>query len=153
MESLIEQSNKARHKGRLWRRIRNIIVITFLVVVTGGGWFYFYYPFAEGVKTGKLNFVVYKGVVFKTYEGKLIQSGIKSSAQGGIQSNEFIFSVSNKAVAERLSRAGGKTVELRYTEYFHAVPWRGFSKYVVNEILNIEDSKESGNSEIEMLEL
>ena len=42
----------------------------------------FYYVYGEGVKAGQLNYVVYKGVVFKTYEGKLIQSGFKGGAAG-----------------------------------------------------------------------
>jgi hypothetical protein len=147
MESLLKQTDVVRQKGRRWRKIRNTI---FLVVLLGfiiWGGIRYYYPFAEGVKSGKLNYVVYKGLVFKTYEGKLIQSGIKSSESGGIQSNEFIFSVAKKDVAEKLMHAGGKTVELHYTEYFGAIPWRGYSRYVVDEIVSISDEKESTDVE------
>ncbi|MDR3252651.1 MAG: hypothetical protein LBT35_03700 [Tannerella sp.] len=141
MESLLGQKEVVRRKGRVWRKIRNTI---FLVLVLGlgiGGYLRYYYPFASGVKSGKLNYVVYKGFVFKTYEGKLIQSGIKTSAGGGIQSNEFEFSVSGKEIAEKLMHAGGKTVELHYIEYFASVPWRGYSKYVVNKIESISEDK------------
>ncbi len=147
MESLLEQSDVARQKGRRWRKVRNII---FLVLFSGfliWGVIRYYYPFAEGVKSGKLNYVVYKGLVFKTYEGKLIQSGIKSSDGGGIQSNEFVFSVAEKDVAEKLMHAGGKTVELHYTEYFGAVPWRGYTRYIVDKIVSI--SADSDSTEIE----
>ena len=142
MESLLEQSDKARQKGRRWRKIRNIIFLVFIVGLFAWAGIKYYYPFAEGVKSGKLNYVVYKGLVFKTYEGKLIQSGLKSSESGGIQSNEFVFSVARKDIAERLMHAGGKTVELHYTEYFGAIPWRGYSKYVVDDIINISDDKD-----------
>lgn len=143
MESLLEQSDVARQKGRRWRKVRNIIflVVFFGILIWGG--IRYYYPFAEGVKSGKLNYVVYKGLVFKTYEGKLIQSGIKSSEAGGIQSNEFIFSVAKKDVAEKLMHAGGKTVELHYTEYFGAIPWRGYSRYVVDDIVSISEDREA----------
>lgn len=147
MESLLEQSDVARQKGRRWRKVRNII---FLVLFSGfliWGAIRYYYPFAEGVKSGKLNYVVYKGLVFKTYEGKLIQSGIKSSDGGGIQSNEFVFSVAQKDVAEKLMHAGGKTVELHYTEYFGAIPWRGYSRYVVDKIVSISDEKDATDIE------
>jgi hypothetical protein len=143
MESLFEQADIARRKGRRWRKIRNTTVtVILLVIVTWGGILY-YYPYAQGVKSGKLNYVVYKGLVFKTYEGKLIQSGIKSSESGGIQSNEFIFSVAEKEIAEKLMHAGGKTVELHYTEYFSAIPWRGYSRYVVDEIVSISDDRDA----------
>jgi hypothetical protein len=142
MESLLEQTDIVRRKGRHWRRIRNVI---FLVAFSGfviWGAIRYYYPYAEGVKSGKLNYVVYKGLVFKTYEGKLIQSGIKSSESGGVQSNEFVFSVAKKNIAEKLMHAGGKTVELHYTEYFGTIPWRGYSRYVVDEIVSISEERE-----------
>ena len=142
MESLLEQTDVARQKGRYWRKIRNII---FFVLFSGflvWGGIKYYYPFAEGVKSGKLNYVVYKGFVFKTYEGKLIQSGLSSSDAGKIQSNEFEFSVAKKEIAEKLMHAGGKTVELHYTEYFGAIPWRGYSRYVVDKIVSISEEKE-----------
>lgn len=143
MESLLEQSDVARQKGRRWRKIRNIVFFVFIFGFLIWGGIRYYYPFAEGVKSGKLNYVVYKGLVFKTYEGKLIQSGIKPSEEGGIQSNEFIFSVAKKEIAEKLMHAGGKTVELHYTEYFGAIPWRGYSRYVVDEIVSISGEDDS----------
>ncbi|MDR1402548.1 MAG: hypothetical protein LBJ60_02440 [Tannerellaceae bacterium] len=97
----------------------------------------YYYPFGEGVKTGQLNYVVYKGFLFKTYEGKLIQSGFQSNKPGAIQSNEFNFSITNPQIADSLMRVGGQTVELRYKEYFGVLPWRGYSKYIVHEIVSI----------------
>ena len=39
----------------------------------------FYFVFGEGVKAGELNQIVYKGWIWKTYEGRLIQTGFKSS--------------------------------------------------------------------------
>jgi hypothetical protein len=139
MESLLEQTDVVRRKGRKWRKIRNIMLLVIFLGLPGWGGIRFYYPFAEGVKSGKLNYIVYKGLIFKTYEGKLIQSGIKSSVGGGIRSNEFEFSVGKKELAEQLMRAGGKTVELHYTEYFDAIPWRGYSRYVVDGIISISD--------------
>lgn len=105
----------------------------------------YYYPYGEGVKTGQLNYVVHKGLVFKTYEGKLVQSGFWSNGSGSLQSNEFIFSVSNKSVADSLMSAGGRMVELHYTEYLGALPWRGYSKYVVDRIIRISDQSPEGS--------
>lgn len=99
----------------------------------------YYYVFGTGVKSGQLNYVVYKGYIFKTYEGKLIQSGFKSgNMNGSIQSNEFVFSVADQSIAEKLMRSGGREVDLHYREYFAALPWRGYSKFVVDSILDIK---------------
>ena len=112
-------------------------ILAALLIGAGAVFFYFrfYFVFGEGVKSGELNYVVKKGIIFKTYEGKLIQSGIRSKAAGSIQSYEFEFSVENAKLAERLMLEGGKVVELRYKEYFGALPWRGFTKFIVDSII------------------
>ncbi len=110
-----------------------------VLILVGFFCFHFLFVFGEGVKAGQLNYVVKKGYVFKTYEGKLIQSGLQSKTQGIVGSNEFEFSIKDKAVAEELMRAGGRYVELSYKEYLGALPWRGYSKFVVDKIINIKD--------------
>lgn len=113
-----------------------------LLALGGFTYFKFFFVFGEGVKNGELSYVVYKGYVFKTYEGKLIQQGFRSDGSGKMGSNEFEFSVSSKEIAERLMRAGGEEVELRYREYKHALPWRGYSVYVVDSIVSISKKKQ-----------
>lgn len=119
----------------------------FLLLIFLVGLFFWrhYYVFGEGVKSGDLNFLVKKGYVFKTWEGRLIQTGFKTNAPGAIQSNEFNFSIANDSIATVLERASGKTVELRYKEYLHPLPWRGMSNFVVIEILSIQDSQGKNN--------
>ncbi|MHB9056641.1 MAG: hypothetical protein ACYC2P_10890 [Paludibacteraceae bacterium] len=122
-----------------------IIVLAVLAIFAGVIYYKYYFVFGEGVKAGELNYMVRKGVIFKTYEGKLIQSGFRSSsskaAGTGIQSYEFEFSVENKAIADSLMLGSGKDMELHYKEYNGVLPWRGFSKYVVDEIISINDTR------------
>jgi hypothetical protein len=56
-----------------------------------------------------------------------------------MQSNEFLFSVDNKAVAEKLELASGHQVQLHYREYVATLPWRGYSKFVVDSIVSIQE--------------
>ena len=118
------------------------ITITIADVLAAAAYFRFFFVFGEGVKSGELNYVVYKGVLFKTYEGKLIQTGIRSKAAGSIQSYEFEFSVENEALARELMLQGGKTLELHYKEYFGALPWRGFTKFVVDSIITVRPAEQ-----------
>ena len=122
-------------EGRKKRHFWGITLIVIAVVLALGFYLKFCFVFGEGVKSGELNYVVYKGVVFKTYEGKLIQSGIRSKTAGSIQSYEFEFSVTDPELARRLMLLGGRTVELHYKEYFGALPWRGFTNFVVDSIV------------------
>ena len=105
-------------------------------------YFRFYFVFGEGVRSGELNYVVYKGVIWKTYEGKLIQTGIKAQTSG-VQSNSFEFSIADKEIAERLMTESGKLVDLHYKEYFGRLPWRGYTKYIVDDIISIKEKVQS----------
>ena len=123
-------------------KIIGFISIIAALVIAGFIFFKFYFVFGEGVKAGELNFVVYKGYVFKTYEGRAIQAGFgkgKGTNPGMIQSYEFDFSITDKAVADSLMRCGGKTVELHYKEYLGTLPWRGKQKYIVDGIVSVRE--------------
>lgn len=104
----------------------------------------YYFVLGEGVKSGELNYCVKKGYVFKTYEGKLIQSGIRSLSPNTIQSYDFEFSVTNEHVAKTLMANSGMVFDLYYKEYKGAIPWRGFSRYVVDSIVAMKDPR-NGN--------
>ena len=121
------------------KKIGSIAVIAIILVLAGLTYYKYYFVFGEGVKAGDLNFIVKKGYVFKTYEGKIIQTGLRSRQAGSIQSNEFEFSVSDEAVANKMMLNSGKTFELHYREYKGALPWRGFSTYVVDSIVSMRE--------------
>jgi hypothetical protein len=104
-------------------------------------YFRFSFVFGEGSKAGELNFFVKKGYIFKTYEGRLIQTGYKSQVPGSIQSNEFEFSVVDEKVANTLMSNSGANIELHYKEYLGTLPWRGMSKYVVDSVIAINNVK------------
>ena len=113
-----------------------------LLLLVLGGWIYmrYYFVFAEGVKSGYLNYAVYKGNLFKTYEGKLIHEGFAKTKTGsGMQSNEFEFSIENKKIFQQLEVNSGKHFELHYREYHNALPWRGNTVYIVDSIVNMRD--------------
>ena len=100
-------------------------------------WWKYYFVFGEGVKSGELNYLVKKGNIFKTYEGKLIQSGFRSKTTGNIQSYEFEFSVVNDSIANVLMNNSGNSFDLHYKEYKGTLPWRGYSNYIVDKIVSL----------------
>ncbi len=110
------------------------------LVLAGFIYFRFYFVFGDGVKAGELNQFIYKGYVWKTYEGKLIQAGFRGSGKGSggaaVESYIFDFSVEDEEVANELMRCSGKSVELHYKEYLGILPWRGMQKYVVDRVVS-----------------
>jgi hypothetical protein len=119
---------------RKYVRIFFLLALMVLAVII---WWNYVYVFGEGVKSGELNFVVKKGNIFKTYEGKLIQSGIRSKAAGSIQSYEFDFSITDDSIANVMMLNSGKYFDLHYREYKNTIPWRGYSRYVVDKIVGM----------------
>ena len=116
-------------------------IFLLLLVLAFGIFIYvkYYFVLGEGVKSGELNYCVKKGYIFKTYEGKLIQSGIRSLSPNTIQSYDFEFSVVNEKVAKTLMANSGKVFDLYYKEYNGALPWRGFKRYIVDSIVAMKD--------------
>jgi hypothetical protein len=86
---IFEEINEHLNGLCMKTKIITIASIVLLLILVGFFYFRFYFVFGEGVKAGELNYMVYKGYVFKTYEGKLIQRGFKGQAAGTIQSYEF----------------------------------------------------------------
>lgn len=126
---------------KLTSGLKKFVKIFVLISVLAIGlfiWWQYFYVFGEGVKSGELNYVVKKGNFFKTYEGKLIQSGFKSKVAGTVQSYEFEFSVVDDSIANVLMQNSGSYFDLRYKEYKGTLPWRGFSPYIVDKIIKME---------------
>ncbi|MEP6846551.1 MAG: hypothetical protein ABI861_11125 [Panacibacter sp.] len=137
MEQLTTERSLPPKRNGFMKFLRILLLIGVLIVAFVMWWKYFY-VFGEGVKSGELNYVVKKGNVFKTYEGKLIQAGIRSKTPGSIQSYEFEFSVVDDSVANVLMQNSGSYFDLHYKEYKNAIAWRGFSPFVVDKILKME---------------
>lgn len=125
-----------QRKGSIIAIVSVVIVVVLALFV----YFHFFFVYSSGINAGEINYVQREGVIFKTYEGKMIQSGFKASGSGmgTLRSNEFKFSVEDKAVAEKLMRCSGKHVELRWNRYFGTLPWRGKSQFVVFEVVSVE---------------
>jgi len=106
--------------------------ITLAVLIVFCYW-RFYFVLADGTQAGTLNIFQKKGIIFKTYEGKIILSGFKAN----VQSNEFSFSVTNEEVAAQLLKVSGREVNVHYKQYFGSLPWRGMQKYIVDSIYEV----------------
>ncbi len=119
----------------MFKTILWFIVIVFLGV---GGYIYFFYfnVFDSGVKKGILYSFSRKGNVFKTYEGVILLPGLRSARTGGLNTNEFHFSVEDQALADSLTKCNGMEVEIHYLQYRKNLPWRGEN--------NNNDNKDKG---------
>lgn len=122
--------------------MKRFLTIVILAVIVFSGifvYYHFYYSFAEGNRNGLLIRFMKKGYVFKTYEGQIIQPGLRSYPNTPVATNDFEFSVADQAIADSLMNCEGKEVVLHYVEYIGRLPWRGNSKYVVDKIVLVKE--------------
>lgn len=130
--------NIEKKKSGVFGKVLAWFLIIVFVAVGGFVYYKYYFVFGEGVKSGYLNFAVKKGNLFKTYEGKLIQEGLRTQTGSGVSSNEFEFSIESDSVFKILELNSGKYFDLHYKEYHGVLPWRGNTRYVVDEVINMK---------------
>jgi hypothetical protein len=100
--------------------------------------FKFCFVYSEGVNEGDINYFQKEGFIFKTYEGKMIQTGLKSTkGSGSIQSNEFKFSVVSERVAAKIDNGSNVGVKLHWKRYLGTLPWRGNSQFIVDSVISV----------------
>src|SRR5690606_4290072 len=133
----ISQNTEKKKSGDFGKILAWLLII---VLLTVGGFvsYKYYFVLGEGVKSGYLNFAVKKGNLFKTYEGKLIQEGLRAQTGSGVSSNEFEFSIENDSIFKILELNSGKYFDLHYKEYHGVLPWRGNTRYVVDQVINMK---------------
>lgn len=108
--------------------MRKTIFLAFLfIILFGAGYIYWFYynSFSDGTREGILYKFSRKGNIFKTYEGEIVQPGLRSVQGGTINTNNLMFSVVDVQVADSLNNVIGKTVKIHYIQYRKNLPWRG----------------------------
>lgn len=88
-----------------------------------------------------------KELYLKRTKENLYNQDFRADKPGGLQSNQFDFSVEDEEIAKILMISSGKNVQLHYKEYFGAIPWRGYTKFIVDSIVAIDESTNPDLSE------
>lgn len=97
-----------------------IIVFITGVFISSFGWFPEY---SKGARTGIVTKLSYKGLIFKSWEGSIIQSGLieheGSEGKSTTSPNIMSFSVTDLTIVNKLDNAisKGSPVKLRYKEW------------------------------------
>lgn len=131
---------------------KTIFLFILFIILFGSGYIYWFYfnIYSDGSREGILYKFSRKGNVFKTFEGEIIQPGLRSVQGGVINTNNLSFSVIDIALADSLNKVIGKNVKLHYIQYRKNLPWRGdnynnndnnqnVGQYIVDRIEKVED--------------
>jgi hypothetical protein len=119
---------------KIFKRI--LLVILLLIV----GYFAFTYwaIYERGVMAGKVLRITEKGVIFKTYEGKLNLETFGALKGVSPIAESFNFSVEKDEteVIKQLQEVSlsGERVNLHFKKRYTTFPWRGETKYFVTKV-------------------
>lgn len=119
------------------RIIRRILILIVLMLF---GYFAFNYwaVYERGIMAGKVLRISEKGIVFKTYEGKLNLETFGALKGTSPIAESFNFSVEKKdtTVIRQLQEVSlsGERVSLHFKKRYKAFPWRGETKYFITKV-------------------
>lgn len=123
-----------KQKGKGLKRFARRFLIVVFILLAGLVYWKYFFTYSSGNRTGLLQKFSYKGNVFKTYEGELILSSVRSQGNVAIASEKFFFSVTNGAAAKKLENLQGQFVTVHYKMKNGTLPWRGDTRYIVDSI-------------------
>lgn len=122
--------------------IKRVLIIA-LIIFLGICAFAYWGKYEKGVMAGKVLRITEKGIIFKTYEGKLNLEtfGALKGASPIAESFDFSVSSSDTLVIKQLEEVAlsGERINLHFIKRYMAFPWRGNTKYFA---VKVERSKQ-----------
>jgi hypothetical protein len=123
------------------RTTKKVMRIIIIVVLLGGlitFSFLYWGTYEDGVMAGKILRISQKGVMFKTYEGKinLETFGALKGTSPIAESFDFSVEKSDKDLINELQAVAlsGERVNLYFVKRYALFPWRGDTKYFATRI-------------------
>jgi hypothetical protein len=117
--------------------IKRILIIA-LILGIGVLAFMYWGVYEKGVWAGKVLSVSEKGVIFKTYEGKISMEsfGALKGTSPIAETRDFSIEKSDEQVIKDLQDVAlaGDRVTLHFVKRYITFPWRGDTKYFVDKV-------------------
>ncbi len=115
-----------------------ILLIILAIILISVFAFYYWGVYERGVMAGKVIRVAEKGVVFKTWEGKLNLETFGALRDASPIAESFDFSIerNDTQVIEDLKAVSltGERVNLHFLKRYAVFPWRGDTRYYVTQV-------------------
>lgn len=126
--------NTSKNPVKKW--FIRILILLAAIMVFYIYWMY-YNPYSEGSRIGRDLKMSTKGNIFKTNEGYLTEGCRDFIGNSPV----FTFSVEDEVVEKKLLElhlSPEACFELKYKEYRRTLPWRGDSRYVVIDAMELK---------------
>ena len=113
--------------------------------------FFYFATYSSGTQAGVVMKIQKKGVIFKTWEGRLDMGTVGKSKSSELGTKIFEFSIdkSNKELIKKLEEVQltGQRINLGFEQKYMLFPWQGETKYFATSVQasdKIEEHKETG---------
>jgi hypothetical protein len=116
------------------KKYASFIILLVIIFLASFIYWKFFFTYSEGYRAGLLQKFSKKGNIFKTYEGEMILSSVRSNMNVALASEKFLFSVQEKTVSGKLDQIQGEFIVVHYKEKNGILPWRGETKYLVDSV-------------------
>jgi hypothetical protein len=134
----MESDSFIKKTARTTMKIVKRILLIALALGIGTLAFLYFGVYERGVMSGKVLRITEKGMVFKTYEGKLNLESFGALKGASPVAETFDFSVeSNQAdVIKQLEEVSlsGERVSLHFVKRYMKFPWRGDTSYFIESV-------------------
>ena len=138
MENAVGFGVRAKRTGK---KILRIFLVLLVTVAIGVFSFYYWAVYETGVMAGKVLRISQKGVLFKTYEGKinLETFGALKGTSPIAESFDFSVEKSDDVVIKNLQEVAlsGERVNLHFKVRYARFVWRGDTRYFVTRVERI----------------
>lgn len=132
--------------GEKVKRTTKKVIRTIIILVLLGGLvtfsFLYWGTYEDGVMAGKILRISEKGVMFKTYEGKinLETFGALKGTSPIAESFDFSVEKSDKELIKELQivALSGERVNLYFVKRYARFPWRGDTKYFATRVERLQ---------------
>ena len=134
----METENFGAKVKRTTKKVFKITGITLLIIAIGVFCFLYWGTYEDGVMAGKILRVSQKGMLFKTYEGKinLETFGALKGTSPIAESFDFSIEKSETELIKQLQEVSlsGERVNLYFVKRYVGFPWRGDTKYFATRV-------------------
>jgi hypothetical protein len=134
----MEEQSFIKRTLRTTTKIVKRFLIIALVVGLGVLAFLYWGVYESGVMAGKVLRITEKGILFKTYEGKLnLESfGALKGASPIAETFDFSVTTDQTEVIGQLQEVAlsGERVNLHFVKRYVRFPWRGDTKYFIEKV-------------------
>jgi hypothetical protein len=138
----MENESFGQRFAKTTKKIVRRIIIFALIVGVAILSFLYWGVYETGIMAGKVLRVTQKGIIFKTYEGKLNLEtfGALKGASPIAESFDFSVESDQKEIIKELEQVAlsGERVNLHFIKRYSTFAWRGDTKYFIEKVERIK---------------